>query len=85
MAPFCCLCRVKLFHKHARTPRDVGEELGKGGTAMFRIPCVGSLIHSLLSILYCSEVSLDGLGQLGALVECLLAGVRGIIKTQYLR
>lgn len=59
MAPpcFCCLCRVKLPHKHVRTSRDVGEELGKGGgRAIFRIPCVGPLIYSLLLILYSPEL-----------------------------
>lgn len=37
--PFCCPYRVKLFHKHVSTPRDVGEELGKSG-AGFGIPRV---------------------------------------------
>lgn len=72
----------KLFHKHVRTPRGAREELGKGCVcAVLRIPCVVSLICSLLSVLYSTELEIlrsqDELDQLGTLVRGSIGWIWG--------
>lgn len=71
---FCCLCRVKLLHKHVRTPRDVGEELGKEECTYIQNSVCGPLnlqpaVNTLQFSMEGSKRSHDGLDQLGTLVR----------------